>query len=411
MSPVPVGQPTPTYASSKYAPQAAVGSSTGQPNQQATEAPPMIVPFGRSGKRHAEQGTTQVVNPWAGTTSTQQQFLVPSYGFLTAVYMTIAAIGGAGAATAAADAPWSVLANVLFADVNGTPIFNLDGYAAFLARLYGGYRLFRPDGPGNTNMLPVGIAASNLAAAIYQNTIATNGNFRIPVEIFQEFSRDGLGSLPNMDASAAYKLTLTYGAESAVYSANPATTQPTLSSTLEALMRSRPAAVDPYGETQEQQPPSPGTVQYWTSQTFPVTAGSNTLILSRVGNLIRNHILVFRDNSGTRSGGESSVLPSTIEFDWDAGQRYILNTATLRQIAFELNGFDAPQGVVPIQNTSDPNGVAVAEYGDEWLPTVGSTKLQLRFTAGAAGSLQVLTNDIVPGASDIYSTPALVYGR
>lgn len=411
MSPIPVGQPTPGYAQSKYAPQAMVGSSQGQPQPQTEQAMPVIVPFGRSAKRHAEQGTTQSVNPWAGTIATQQQFLVPSYGYLVAEYLTLQALGGAGAATAAADAPWSGFTNILISDVNGTPIVNLDGYACYLMRLYGGYRLFRPDGPSNTNVLPVGIAATNFAPAIYQNTIAANGNFRIPIEVFHEFARDGLGCLPNMDASAAYKVTVTIGGESAVYSVNPATTQPTLSLTLEALMRSRPAAVDPYGSQQEQQPPSPGTVQYWTSQTFPITAGNNTLILTRVGNLIRNQILVFRDATGTRALGETTVLPTSIEYDWDAGQRYILNTATYRQIAYELNGFDAPQGVVPIQNTTDPNGVALAEYGDEWMPTVGSTKLQLRFTAGAAGSLQVITNDIVPGAADIYSVPALVYGR
>lgn len=409
--PIPMGQPPANYAQSKYAPQNAVGSSAGDPQPVPPAAPQNIVPFGRAGKRHAEQGSSFAINPWAGTVSTQQQFLIPSYGYLVGVYLTIQALGGVGAATAAADAPWSVSSNVLFADVNGTPIVNLDGYAQFASRLYGGYRLFRPDLPGNTNLFAVGQAASNFAPAIYQNTIATNGNFRIPVEIFNEFARDGLGCLPNMDASAAYKLTMTFGPESAVYSVNPATTQPTISSVVEGLMRSRPAAVDAYGNIQETQPPSPGTVQYWTSQTFPVTAGSNTLILTRTGNLIRNHILIFRDATGTRALGETTVMPSLIEFDWDAGQRYILNTATIRQMMYELNGFDAPQGVVAFQNTTDPNGVALAEYGDEWMPTVGSTKLQLRFTAGAAGSCQVITNDIVPGAADIYSVPALVYGR
>ncbi len=409
--PTPMGQATQSYASSKYAPLTQVGSSQGAPQPVSSDSAPSIVPFGRSGKRHAEQGNTQTVNPWAGTTSTQLSFLIPSYGYLVADLITLQALGGAGAATAAADAPWSLVTNMLLADVNGTPIFNLDGYAAYLSRLYGGYRLFRPDLSGQTNIFAVGQAATNFAPSIFQNTIAANGNFRFPLEIFHEFARDGLGCLPNMDASAAYKAIMTIGAESSVYSVNPATTQPTLSIILEALMRSRPAAVDAYGNQQEQQPPSPGTVGYWTSQTFPVTAGSNTLILSRVGNLIRNHILVFRDATGTRALGETTVVPPTIEFDWDAGQRYILNTTTYRQLAFELNGFDAPQGVVPIQNTTDPNGVALAEYGDEWMPTVGSTKLQLRFTAGAAGTLQIITNDIVPGAADIYSVPALVYGR
>ena len=101
--PVPIGMPTPTYAQSKYAPQAAVGSSQGEPQPQPEESTPNLVPFGRAAKRHAEQGVTQTVSPWSGTTSTQQQYLVPSYGYLVGVYLTVQALGGAGAATAAAD--------------------------------------------------------------------------------------------------------------------------------------------------------------------------------------------------------------------------------------------------------------------------------------------------------------------
>jgi hypothetical protein len=369
---------------------AAQSAESGAPNA-AKAAMAALVPFGKAAKRHAEQGTTQTITPWSLTANAQQQFLIPSYGYLSAALLSIAATGGAGvAATPGNDSPFNILANILLADVNGTPIINLDGYAAYLMRLYGGYRLFRPD---TSTYAFSAISASG------------PGNFKLMHELYLEFSgHEGLGCLPNMDASAAYKLTLTYNAMTAgtgpnnVYGVVPTTPPTAITSVLEMLARGRPAPVDAYGNAQETEPPAPGTVGYWTSQSFPVVVGTNNIILTRVGNFIRNQILVFRDATGIRSNADSTgVTPTVLEYDWDAGQRYILNVASLRQLAFELNGFDAPAGVVPLQNTTDPDGIPVNESGYEWLPTVGATKLQLRFTSAAAGTLQVITNDVVPG--------------
>ncbi len=369
----------------------------------AQTAPNPTVPFGRAAKRHVEQGTTQVLNPWSTSNNAQLQFLAPSYGYLCALYLTVAASGGTGiVATAGPDSPWNVLNNLMLADVNGTPIFNLDGYAAYLARLYGGYRFGRPD------VSTYGFTQVPAVANVPPGNVA--GNFLVIFEIFQEFSRrGGLGALPNMDASAAYKLnavfnTMTAGTASGkVYGVVPTGT-PVLTNTLELLARARPNPVDAFGNVQETEPPVPGTVSYWTSQTFPIVNGTNNIIMTRVGNIVRNHILVFRDASANtlRSGAEGSVVPTTIEFDWDAGQRYIINVATQRQITYEGTLIDAPAGVVPFLNTMDPDAFAGSESGEEWIPTVGATKLQLRFNSTAAGTLQVITNDIVPGG-DIYS--------
>jgi hypothetical protein len=151
-------------------------------------------------------------------------------------------------------------------------------------------------------------------------------------------------------------------------------------------------------------PPAAGSISYWTSQIFNVANGSNTLQLNRVGNLIRNHILVFRDANGSRATADSGgTTPSVLEFQWDGSQRYILNVDTLRELAYELNGFDADAGVVPLQYTYDDDGIPLAESGNDWMQTTGATKLALRFTTTAAGTLEVITNDIVAVSPDIYS--------
>jgi len=375
-------------------PNSGKGASVANTVSQSQSAPDSgammaMVPFGKSAKRHIEQGATQGQSPWSTTVAANQQFVIPSYGYLSAAVLTVTASGGTGtAATAGNDSPWNVFQNVTLIDSNGTPIINLPGYSLYLARLFGGYRPYRPD-----------------QSSFGFSAISTAGNFKCIHELFLEFSgHEGLGCLPNMDASAPWKINLTYNAQSAgtgpnnVYGVLP-TGAPTLSTQLEILARGKPGAQDAYGNSQETEPPAPGTIGYWTSQTFNVVNGNNNIVLTRVGNFIRNQILVFRDSSGIRSTADSGgTTPTTITYNWDAGQRYIVNVQTLRQLAFELNGFDVPAGVVPLQNTTDPDGIPVNESGYEWMPTVGASKLSLVFNSTAAGTLEVITNDIVPGS-------------
>lgn len=361
-----------------------------------------VVPFARSSKWHVEQGDSRsgiainVASP--GTFN----FPIPSFGFLSAVLLTVTATGGTGvAAVAYEDAPWSVLSSVLLTDVNGVPIVQLSGYHAFLAAKFGGYRLF-------------GIDTSALTS-IYQG-VQTSGNFKFILPIYLEFGNDGLGCLPNMDASARYNLQIVLASGNAsatgpVYTTNP-TGFPTLSLQVEALFRSQPPAVDMYGNHNSITPPAVGTVQYWTAQTFSALSGAQTLQLTRVGNLIRNHLLVFRDNAnGTRATAESTDLPAgAVEFDWDSSVRYVENLPTRRLLEYLGGGYDMPAGVVMYRNTTDPDKLVISEYGDEWMATVGASKLTLRFTPAASVGLTVLTNDIVPASSQVYSAPALVTG-
>lgn len=363
-------------------------------NQSAPEQvspPTVLVPFGKSAKRHIEQGQTQQQSPWSTTVAAGQPFTIPAYGYLTSVKLTVTETGSTGvAATPGNDSPWNVIQNAQLVDQNGTPIINLPGFSLYLSRLYGGYRLGRPD-----------------ISAYGYSPIASGGpgTFKCIFDFFQEFSlHEGLGALPNMDASAPWKLNITWNPLTAgtgpnnVYGVVPSGGTPVLTAQLEAFCRGKPGMTDQYGNQQEVSPPAPGTIGYWTSQIFPVNVGQNTWQLTRVGNFIRNQILVFRDASGIRSNADSTgVTPTTIQYIWDAGNRYIVNVQTLRQLAYELNGFDAPAGVVPMQNTLDPDGIPLNEGGFEYMPTAGASKLVLQFTSTAAGSLEVITNDIVPG--------------
>ena len=408
------------------------------------------IPFARASKWHIEQSNQQ---QGISLTAGQQVFNFPiaSYGYLSAILITVQLSGalGGSAMTFFEDAPYSLLSQVQLSDVNGVPIFQLSGFHAYLAAKYGGYRLFGLDsviggvpfdspttafiGASNTVFGGGPQAAKNSQTnavvsygSYFQPPIAGAGgmNTKFVLPIFLEFGLDGLGCLPNMDASARYNLQLTVAGGANVSAVTGpyvtggtiCTTLPTMSITVEILARSQPPAQDMFGNMNSIAPPSVGTVQYWTNQTASGLAnGANTIQLTRVGNLIRNHILVWRSSSATlnpRAGAELADMPSLFEMDWDVGQRYVAQTSTLRLMnGYGVYGFDMPNGVVLLPNTLDPDKIPLGEYGDEWLGTVGATKLTLRYTPGAAasgGSVSVLTNDIVPASSQVYNAAHMV---
>lgn len=225
-------------------------------------------------------------------------------------------------------------------------------------------------------------------------------------------------ALPNMDASARYNLQLQIASATANANTGPVyTTAPTgyptsTSIAVEVWCRSQPPAADLYGNQNSISPPAVGTVQYWSQQTFSSLSGFQTLQLSRVGNLIRNHMLIFRDPGAapTRAIAETTDMPGTVEFDWDVGVRYLSYVSTQRQWTYQAAGLDVPKGCIWYPNTLDPDKLPISEFGDEWMQTVGATKLGLKFTPAASVNLTVLTNDMVPASGAVYAAPVLQGG-
>lgn len=394
------------------------------------------IPFARASKWHTEISNVQSGIALSGATPQVFNFPVASYGYLSAIFVTVQLSGGAGGSTLVyfEDAPWSLLSQVQLSDVNGVPIFQLSGFHAYLAAKYGGYRLFAPDAivkgasdDANTAQTLVGGGGPPSAiltgpnGAYFSQPSATTGNTKFILPIFLEFGNDGLGCLPNMDASARYNLQLTVAGSPFVnntagpfeVSGTAPTTLPTMTITVTVLARSQPPAADMFGNQNSTTPPAVGTVQYWTAQTASGLAnGANTLQLTRVGNLIRNHILIFRNGTTNppRQNAETTDMPSIFEFDWDVGQRYVCGLDVLRfWQGWTSYGIEMPNGCIVMPNTLDPDKLPVSEYGDEWMGTVGATKLTLRFTTGAgSGSCTILTNDIVPASGQVYQAPLLI---
>lgn len=343
---------------------------------QAQPAGP-IVPFPRASQRYREPFIDQQ-SQLSGTTQQLVFADVPAHGYLRHVTLLVTATAGAAgmaSVAAAADAPWSVLSEVTLQDVNGTNIVGpVTGYQLYLINKWGAYRRLNPtDSPS-------------------YSAVDTDGDFSflltIPVEFVQ---RDALGSLPNQNASATYKVRVGLAASTSVYT-TPPDTLPTVRVQGWAHDWAPPAQADAGGQLQQTQPEAVGTVAYWSVFVTDVVSGENTIRLPRVGNMIRNLVLVYRQ-SGAR---DSSDLPPSWRWEWDARTLFNEGDALTEESMVMAYGFDPDTGVRVWTMTDDFDAKAGDELRDYYWRTTQATRLEVRANFGDAGTLEILTNDVMP---------------
>lgn len=366
---------------------AGTASAPGGSNRQAMP----VTPFVRASYQNRQaSGIQKAALLLAGATQDQGNNDVPAYGYLRSLVLVVAATGGAGSSvTAAEDGPFNVLQNIFLTEPNGAVIAQFNsGYDLYLANKWGGYR-------------PQGNADPRSSAAFSAIAGAT-GNFqfvlRIPVEINE---RDALGSLPNQNSAAAFKLRFSYNLGTAVYGTAP-TTYPTVTTTVYMESWDQPTT-DSAGQTNQVTPPAMNTTQFWTPQVINVNAGFQTLRLSRLGNWIRNLIFVYRRTASTRANGDTD-WPDPLTLFLDARPMDALAKAVWKEQMAQRNLSGAPgaadaangldNGVFVYDFTHDFDGALGHEPRNLWLGTLGSERLEIQGSFGTAGTLTVLTNDI-----------------
>jgi hypothetical protein len=331
---------------------------------------------------------------------------VPAYGYVRSIVIKVEATGGATAAVTKEDAPFTILQNISFSEPNGAVIAQFgDGYELYLANKWGGY-------------LP-GHVADPRAWGFYDESDADpNANFqfmlRIPIELNL---RDALGSLPNQAANATFRLRLALAAEGTVFSTVP-TTKPNIRVRCYAETWDQPEPSSG-GQSNQVTPPAMNTTQFWSRQVYNVSTGAQTVRLTRVGNYIRNLIFILRDN-GSRANGEADWPDETslfldsrpidvVDDDLWLQQMSERTGYGLRQVVFndEDAATTAPDNTQDFSLGIDPgvrvydfchefDGLLGRENRDLWLPTLGSTRLEVQGTFGTltSGTLTVLTNDV-----------------
>lgn len=368
-------------------------------NRGGSPSAAAVVPFIRASAQHREPAGIDVSRQITLADQDLGVFDIPAYGYVRSLLILVQATGGAGTSvTQAEDGPFNALKNIFLTEPNGAFIaaFNY-GYECYLADKWGGLR-----DPAGSDMRQ---------SPVYSAVASGTGNFqfmlRVPVEINL---RDGLGALPNQNAAATFKLRLTLAsgaANAGAYGATVPTTQPTVRVRvfLEAWDQPEQATA---GAANQVSPPAMNTTQFWSVQSFNVNAGSQNIRLTRVGNYLRNLIFAFRRTGSTRANGQTD-WPDPMTLYLDTRPLDIVEKNNWTHQMFERTGFggtlnatapayDSPggldNGVFVYDFTNEFDGLLGRENRDLWLPTLGSTRLELQGSFGNAGTLTVLTNDV-----------------
>lgn len=346
--------------------------------EQTRVATPLIEFTGAS-HEVVERADDRTLTLNAGSQS--YEFKVPSRGFLRNIFLDIGFSGGnLGPGVFNADAPWNVLSRVRLKDIGGRDIVApLTGYDLFLLNLFGGYG-FQTDPRVHPD-----------------SKLDVNARFglRIPLEILHN---NGYGSIPNQNAAEPYVVEVEVAASPVVFSTAP-TTPPNVRIRAHAEGWAEVPAIDALGRMNATAPPLVGTLQNWSKTSNGVTAGANDELVSRVGNLLRMHILVFRDANGT---GVRVPMPSELSLRWDnreivtASDFYWRELITNRNNLQDNNGQSAiPVGVLPVQYTHDTGGHAADGTTELFVPTAPSSRIEYSFQSASIGKLEILTNDIL----------------
>jgi hypothetical protein len=377
----------------------ATGQRTGPPNANGRRGNSQVVatvPFIRASGEHIEPAGIDVSRVMTGSVQDFGVFDIPAYGFLRSLTFVVTATGGVGAGvTAAEDGPWNVLSNIALTEPNGAQIqaFN-SGYDMFLSQKWGGYGYV---GGSDPRTLPP-----------YSPVAAGSGNFSFILRMNVEMSlRDGLGSLPNQNAAATFKLRMQLNASTAVYGVVPGTTLPTVRVRVTQYAWDQPNPADGQNANQTS-PPAINTTQFWSTQVYNMNAGAQTLRLTRVGNYLRNLILVFRRAGTSRANGQAD-FPDPLTILLDARPVATVERNNFATIMSERTGYgtavgtvfpayDAPEGldngVFVWDYMHEFNGALGMENRDLWQPTLGSSRFEIQGTFANAGTLTVLTNDV-----------------
>lgn len=372
----------------------AVLPATTEAPAKTNEAPAAsvgVVPFVRASDEHLQPSGIDQQRLLTTNAQDLGVFDIPAYGYLRWLYLLVdcPVAGAGGSAAGAADAPYTVLQNIQLTEPNGAFLVQFNnGYEMYLANKYGGYN---PAVSSDPELSPV-FSAIN----------ATTGNFqfllRVPLEVS---ARDGLGALGNQDSAGQFKLRLTLGASTQVYSTPPATTLPTVRVRAWLSAWEQPEQSSG-GVGNQQSPPAPGTTSFWSVQQHNVNAGDFTIELKRKGNFVRQWIFVLR--STTRAQGEVAATGWGAEtrFLRDAFPARYYNDVVWRHKMYELTGYTGtadsaggPENGVRFHDyMHEFTGQLGFENRDLWQPTRGSTRLELQSTFGAAGTMTIISNDV-----------------
>jgi hypothetical protein len=350
------------------------------------------IPFTAAAHRYREKIFTTTTNLGAAAVDISPPGgAIKSYGYMRRLRVEISSPATGTSTPLAADAPWNIISQIAVTQPNGEEMYGgptFSGLHAFIAAKHGG--VFLNDDPST---LPS-----------FLNS-ATTPRFVLPIS-FEMNAENGLGSLPNQDFSAPWKLQVTANTQANVWTTVTSTNGIQEDVFLEAW--TVPSPQNPLNPQIQQMvaPPLLGSLNKWTVQQYAVTANSSqNVLLSRKGNAIRNLACIITNGTNVRQS--LANFPDPVSVRWD-GTVIRANDRPLLIVDDEYNtmgGEAASTPTTPLTGVmtfkmSDLSGIdaqgASGGFGmDAFWGTVQSSTLEIDGTWGAnAVLLSILTNDV-----------------
>lgn len=333
-----------------------------------------IVPFDEAAHIILTEGPKWTFTPGASSTKLEPKPLLAD-GFLKRIIFEVKTVteGTEGGSPAGSeDYPFNIIERMFMRDNGGHPIFELSGFNAFLSNLFGGYA-GSPD-PRNDPDYSASLKKPNFS--LY-----------VPVEI----APTGFGALANMSQSAPYLVGCEINPKATIWS--KLETAPEIEITAWQESWDLPEPADQAGTPQTQYPPFEGTTQFWSEQAnVKLSAGENQTFFTRMGNMIRTHILVAR-HSGARS---EKVIPNPFRIQWDRVELMQCSTELQRKRMQEMidHMVERPSGVYAFMYSAGEGRMAGGNQTNLWLPTVNATRFELKGNSPEAGEVTIITNDV-----------------
>lgn len=328
--------------------QTATAGANGK-GQQVVAARPFV-----TGTRTLETETyTQTVTIGAATQS------LPPYeaqvdGYLSRLLVNVQCTTAGNSASTAfnADGPFNALQSVVFEDIGGKQILGpISGWHLYVLNRFGGF-VYNSDTKANSTY------------AVTTGTGATGGsfNFTLPVPI-QVRRRDGMGSLPNRNASATFRLKVTVNTSAAVYSTAP-TTAGTVAVRIEQQGWATSDNRDYKGNAVAPTPNGVGSLMYTDLESIVLSSGQFSQRMGNYGGLTRLWVFELRDSSNSRTQGESD-WPSLFEVEIDKVKTYSRSKNTWDQLMSEDYGLNNTAESTTAANTR-LSGVRVIHWLDDF---------------------------------------------
>lgn len=369
----------------------------GGKGQQVVAARPFV-----TGTRTLESEVyTQTVTQTTGTQAlTPYEFQVDGYLSGALIRVTATAAGNSADVAFEADGPFSAIQSISFEDISGKQVLGpMSGWQLYVLNRFGGF-VYNADAKANTSY------------TVTTGTGATGGSYRFVLRLpIQVRRRDGMGSLPNRNASATFKCKITINTITSVYSTDP-TAAPSVNVQIEQQGWATSDNRDYKGSAVAPTPNGVGSLMYTDVETIQLSAGAFNQRMGTFGGLLRLMIFELRDSNSSRSQGESD-WPTLFEIEIDKVKCFSRSTVTWEHFMSEDYGLNATAESTTATDTK-PNGVFVLHWLDDfglqpgaensfrYQPVTPSTAVQLIGTIGGSGShtLSVTKNYLSPVNDD-----------